>query len=303
MHKNYCFNCDQENRFNTFLKLEAPEFSRFVLLECQVCKAVAAFHQDPEDKSAVFAEYENYNHLSKFSIQELVNRSKKLSLSKKRVLNEIKDIYGLDVKILDLGGGAGIFVKSCHNLGFKNTYLFEPSKVLGKFAQEHLDIPADRVVSSIEDMPDGIDVVTMFDVIEHLPIDGIRSVFAQLIAKMSPGASVLGVTPNIKSFNISLHKERDPVIAPPSHTIYFSKEILDDFFTQIGFTKHKALTIGLSINSFFRPTKFTHSWVERPYGLQKVPAILIRLGFKALGLASVVTHKGYHCFFWYRRPK
>ena len=303
MSKKYCFNCDEEHQFDEYLDLKTPEFTEYVLLACHKCQAVAAFHKDPEIKTAVCADYGEYNHLSTFTAHELVQRSKRMSFSKRKVLNEIRQIYGQDARILDFGGGAGIFVKSCHDMGFKNTYLFEPSAVLGKFASEELNIPADRVVSSVDKFPDDIDVITMFDVIEHLPIYGIRPIFTKLSSKMKPGASILGVTPNINSINILLHKEHDPVIAPPNHTIYFSKQILHDFFEQLSFSKHKAFTIGLSINSFFRPSKFTPSWVERPRAMQKIPARLIRLTFKVLGIASIATGKGYHCFFWYRLPK
>jgi len=108
------------------------------------------------------------------------------------------------------------------------------------------------------------------------------------------------MTPNIASLNIALHGEKDPVIAPPSHTIYFSLKTLNSFIDKLGFKKHKAFTIGFSSNSFFRQNKFQSSWVERPSLVQRLLASAINIIFKIIGIVLMPLGKGYHCFFWYR---
>jgi len=285
------------------MSLNHKPYDNYVLLKCNKCSAVAAFYQDISQDMEVTADYSDYE-LSSFSAEEFINRSNKVSFVKKRVLNELELMYKNKMMILDFGGGAGVFVKSCHNLGYLNAFLYEPSEVLRGIAINQLKIPRNRVISDLKNCSIKFDAITMFDVIEHLPIIEIRKIFNDILPMMNNSASFIGTTPNINSINILLHGESDPVIAPPNHTIYFSKKVLGNFLNSLDLYKHKSFTFGLSHNSFFRPEKFEQSWIERPSVKQKIFSRLIRTVFKLLGYCFYPTGRGYHLFFWYRKlPK
>lgn len=296
----YCFNCNKKERFSLYMTLSKEPYNKYNLLECEKCKTVSAFHKDKNQPPIVTADYSEYN-LSSFSPKEFMIRSNRISIAKRRVLNKLESMYTKEMSILDFGGGAGVFVKSCHNIGYKNVFLLEPSEALRNIAINQLGIPQNRVLKTLDNCPRKFDAITMFDVIEHLPIDQIREIISNLSFLMNESSSFIGTTPNISSINIALHGENDPVIAPPNHTIYFSKKSLNSFLSTLKFQKYKEFTIGLSHNSFFRLEKFRQSWVERPNLKQKPFAKIIRTAFKIMGYFLIPTSRGYHIFFWYKK--
>ncbi len=72
-------------------------------------------------------------------------------------------------KILDIGCAGGAFLKAAHNLGLA-TKGIEPNKWLSEYAREHykLDVQA-GVLADFRFDDNSFDVITLWDVIEHVP--------------------------------------------------------------------------------------------------------------------------------------
>ena len=127
-------------------------------------------------------------------------------------------------------------------------------------------------------------------------------IMVDLLGFLKPGGILIGMTPNFSSLNISLSGKGDPVVAPPSHTIYFTKQTLDNFLVKLGLSAKLNITKGVSTNSFLRSEKFSPSFVEVPETtFQKIISKPVRLLFSILGLLVMPFNKGYHVYFVYKK--
>jgi 2-polyprenyl-3-methyl-5-hydroxy-6-metoxy-1,4-benzoquinol methylase len=228
-------------------------------------------------------------------------RLKKTSFFKKIVFYFLDKWFGKNANILDFGSGAGFFTKSLENNGFKNAYAYEISEKFRNIAKYNV-----KVKNQIEDLEDingkiEFDFISMLDVIEHLPLELIDSIMINLVKNMKSGAILAGVTPNYNSLNIKLFGKKDPVVAPPSHLIYFNIRNLDKFLSKFDLQKKYLFTMGMSHNAFFRKNKFESSWVESPNKLQRPFSSLIKILFKLLGLILIPFNMGYHVYFIYQK--
>jgi hypothetical protein len=225
----------------------------------------------------------------------------RVSAKKRAIFTLIKMMLGKDARLLDYGGGAGLFVGVARKLGIKNSYLFEPSENFRRAAIERVGIEASHVVDDISKLQGQFDFVSMLDVIEHLPQEKLHFFLTELTAKMTLGGYLFGETPNRRSWNLMIFGQEDPVIAPPSHLTYFTKRSLHKILSMHGFKRKVLVTWGVSHNSFFRKSKFSPSFVEQPQTkLQGIFALVIRGLFKISGPASFLANAGYQIIFLYK---
>jgi 2-polyprenyl-3-methyl-5-hydroxy-6-metoxy-1,4-benzoquinol methylase len=82
--------------------------------------------------------------------------------------------------------------------------------------------------------PDGyFDLVTLFDVIEHLPHP--KEFLSLLNKKMAPGSSILFITPNIDTMSFKLLKNKWPHFVQ-EHLCLYSPKSLERLLKETGFT-------------------------------------------------------------------
>jgi len=289
-----CFICNKNN-FNPYMKdIIGSGNVLYTINKCQKCGVGLV---DIDVNNIDYSEYGD--HLENNKQQYFEDRLKKVSIFKKILFFYIKTKFSLNAKVLDFGSGAGFFIKSIENAGFANSYAVEISDKLKNIAINKLKVS--NQYCNINEINEKFDVIAMLDVIEHLPIDIIKATMEDIVDHMKKGGVLLGTTPNFRSLNIKLFKDKDPVIAPPSHVIYFTKENLDSYMRSLGLKKRMLLVTGFSTNSFFRKSKFEPSWVEKPKIYQKPLAILIKLIFKLIGILLIPFGLGYHIYFIYEK--
>jgi 2-polyprenyl-3-methyl-5-hydroxy-6-metoxy-1,4-benzoquinol methylase len=253
----------------------------------------------------IMADYSEYgDHITKqddnyFSSRIKISPVKKLFFLLLKLF--ISPAHG---RILDFGGGAGFFAKSCINSGYANTFLVEPSENFRRAAINRVKIDSDKVYASLDKVSGlNFDLVVMLDVIEHLPTGVIESILNDLFRNQKPGSYFFGVTPNSESINILLHKSNDPAVDPPRHVFYFNKKSLDFLLRKHGYSKVFSFTFGLSTNSFFRPSRNTPSWVEKPGSgfFKNILSFATRFVFYLISFPAGIFGKGYHVYYLYRR--
>lgn len=146
-------------------------------------------------------------------------------------------------KLFDIGCGMGDFLKVAKEMGWE-VYGCEYTKSAveacsTKGINVFLGAPDQRWLES-----EGMDVVTSFEVIEHLsyPRDHIR--FASHLLRA--GGIFYCTTPNFDALERYLFKEDYNIIGYPEHLSYFTKKTLDDLLTSEGFQRQWLKTTGIS---------------------------------------------------------
>jgi SAM-dependent methyltransferase len=154
-------------------------------------------------------------------------------------------------RILDVGCGIGFFLEEARDAGWE---------ALGtEYGQRPIDIARSKGLSVVDAStgplsfdPASFDVITAFEVLEHLrdPVAEVETA-ARLVR---PGGLFYCTTPNFDSLSRRLLRERWSVIEYPEHLNYFTVSTLSRLLERAGFRTHRVLTSGLDIARLRRPS-------------------------------------------------
>ena len=110
------------------------------------------------------------NAYSEGSDEKFVSQNKWRMITFKRCLNEVeKATGGRKGKILDIGTAGGAFLKVAKESGWE-VYGIEPNKWLGNWCKENYGIEIEnRTLEKTKFKPNTFDVITLWDVLEHVP--------------------------------------------------------------------------------------------------------------------------------------
>ena len=199
---------------------------------------------------------EAYNN--KETIKHSINIYRKLRKYRiKRFATERVDILKKFKKkgnLLDYGCGTGWFLEFAKK--FYKVTGYEPTKSEASFTSKLLEINVETSLSRLK--PNTFDIITMFDVIEHLE-DPVKTF--KIIYKLLNHNGILFIyTPNSKSISFDIMKEKQNLVIPPWHLQYFNP----DSMMQLAKNKFKTIfssTDGLDIGDMYA--------YERDYGDKK----------------------------------
>jgi len=137
-------------------------------------------------------------------------------------------------RVLDVGCAAGYFLRVMRDEGWQVTGL-EPSDAIRPLAQEHLGAESVRaeLLGEAGFAPGSFDLVTMWDVIEHIPdvLDAMRAV-RRLLA---PGGKFLIETQNVRSLAARVLGKRWQHYKHAEHIYHFHAGTLGAALGQAGF--------------------------------------------------------------------
>lgn len=145
-------------------------------------------------------------------------------------------------KLLDVGCGYGYFLKMASSFGFK-TYGIDISQYAIRRARKM--VKADFLLGDVQNdllFMDGVfDVVTMFDVIEHLqkPYAALREIHRVL----KPRGVFIITTPNLDSLSRRIMGGKWIGFCDETHLIFFTVRELKYILNKAGFEVRKAETI------------------------------------------------------------
>jgi len=146
-------------------------------------------------------------------------------------------------RILDIGCSFGFFLDSARELGWE-TYGVEISKYASDFARNklHLNVTT-GTINDVSYSDNFFDVITMWDVIEHLgdPVSSLKKIRNLL----KPNGILALATPNIQSPLARLTKEKWEQIKPAYHLYYFSPRTLTKLLEESQLLLVKLSTQGL----------------------------------------------------------
>lgn len=148
-------------------------------------------------------------------------------------------------KLLDVGCGNGYFLSAAKE---------KCGSCIGLELSEHLAESARKnsgvlvYCKLIEEFPDSdIDIVTAFDIIEHIhnPVQFLLA--ATRVLKV--GGHILLYTPNFDSFSVKVLKAYSSIVDPSEHVILFNHRSLEELGKRAGLTVIHTETRGLDIHS------------------------------------------------------
>ena len=138
-------------------------------------------------------------------------------------------------RVLDVGCATGNFLAEMKHTGRWQVAGLEPSEHAASVARtrNHLDVQ----VGSLADLgapPESFDVVTLWNVVEHLhqPIDDLKRAAAALKA----GGHLILSLPNLESFEVKLFADCWQGWELPRHLYFFSRETLASTLKDLNFT-------------------------------------------------------------------
>ncbi|MEW6418480.1 MAG: class I SAM-dependent methyltransferase [Nitrospirota bacterium] len=153
-------------------------------------------------------------------------------INAKKRLKIIREIGPERGRLLDIGCGTGIFLKIASF--FYESIGFDISRCATELAVKNLGVKAIcGTIFDIDFRSQLFDVITMWDVIEHLkdPNNYIEKV-SQIIR---PGGLLVLSTGNIKSLMFRIQKKNWHLLTPPQHLFYFSPQTISVLLKNHGF--------------------------------------------------------------------
>jgi 2-polyprenyl-3-methyl-5-hydroxy-6-metoxy-1,4-benzoquinol methylase len=219
-----------------------------MLYECLDC-GHRYFEKMPKNLAEVY-QGQSYLEESKSGyLSNLDYRLRRFASERLAILNADKP-FSAGQSLLDVGCGTGWFLRAAKERGYEVSG-FEFSAALARFTSETVGCQVyDSELAAIRAR---FDVVTLFDVIEHVPrpVETLRAVRALL----QPGGIVLVFCPNFDSLAITTTRAESNLVMPTRHLSYFTRRSVQRLCELAGMRILWFATAGIDIGDLM-------SWCE-----------------------------------------
>ena len=141
--------------------------------------------------------------------------------------------------VLDIGCGKGTFLDLMKKYN-KKTYGLEPSNQAKAIATSKGHTMIDKSFFYSPQNNIKFDLITMFQVAEHLSVQEIieENIFSAMYNSLAPGGQLVIETPTYKSDYAKKFKSDWRALEMPRHLVIFSPESLSKILTEKGFTTY-----------------------------------------------------------------
>lgn len=211
-----------------------PKFNRSHLVKCRSCSLV--FSEKIPTNNELEEHYSHYNrgrHVSDLTIKRY-----------EQLLNEFSK-YKQAGKVIDVGCGSGFFLDVAARMKW-DAYGTEFGIDAVEFCKAKGHNVFEGPIETIELEPDTFDIVTSFEVIEHLTYP--KEHFEKLFKILRPGGILYVTTPNFNAVTRYILKDRWNIISYPEHLTYFTATTLDEALLAAGFRRKKLIADGISVD-------------------------------------------------------
>jgi dolichol-phosphate mannosyltransferase len=183
------------------------------IVRCLQCGLVFdATHPEAEQVLKYYSEVEDTGYLKNIDSRKIMFEHN---------FSRIKSLLPKSGKLLDVGSYCGVFLKIAENNGY-DTLGVEPSEWAAQYSREKMGQEA--IAGTLKDVPPdkgNFDVITMWDVMEHLPHP--MNEIALIKTRMKPNGIFAFATLNIDNWAPRFLKEKWPWFMD-MHLYYFDKK-------------------------------------------------------------------------------
>lgn len=234
-----CFLC---GHIDGVIKLKWSE--NYTLIQCRKCEAISA-NITPDCSQEIYKDVDNFKLYAERISKYFNYRKKTFGQERYYYTIERLKLNNNKIKLLDVGCGVGYFLDLLKDKEIWARGLeVDPLQV--KYCK---DMGLNVSSNNISDEPDGYyDVVTMFDVLEHLiePVD----FFLDINKVLKPNGYIVMYTPNIHSIGFELMAEKQNLLHPFEHVCFYNKSSLDFLVLQTNFKIVSIEFFGLDIMDY-----------------------------------------------------
>jgi 2-polyprenyl-3-methyl-5-hydroxy-6-metoxy-1,4-benzoquinol methylase len=211
------------------------EKDSYTLARCRSCGlAYVTNPPTPEELERFYSFASGYHVGFRDDPEEIANRFA-LARSQYEVVSRHHPSPG---RCLDVGASAGFFVKTAVDHGW-DAHGIELSSDTSQLARERyrVDVTSTRLEDAAFE-PSSFDLVTLWDVIEHLPQP--QDTMRRVAALLKPGGFAALITPNLDgcfaraSFKVAKRLHYWPAVEPPAHLSQFSTASLSALLERAG---------------------------------------------------------------------
>ena len=210
-------------------------YDKHSLVKCKSCTLVFA-HKIPTAEE-LNEHYKFYSYAGEARLSEMTR------LAYEKLLDEFEKFRKTN-RILDTGCGRGWFLEEAKKRGWE-VYGTEFSEAAIELCKKKGIQMKSGALSSDQFEPGYFDVITSFEVIEHIhnPVVDLKEIHSFLRS----GGLFYCTTPNFNSVMRYYLKEKYNVIEYPEHLTYYTKKTLTFAIEKFPFTPYKFRSTGISI--------------------------------------------------------
>ncbi len=236
----HCPACSSENHHESFVK------DNFPYHECIDCESLFQSPRPPQNAfEAFYVDSESSNFwATEFFPKVAEVRREKIFAPRAQRVNSILSEKGLkNGTLIDVGAGYGVFLEEVSKVSPLDSFkAIEPSKSLAQTCRDKGYDVLEEVLESSEAWHETANVITCFEVIEHVHdplyfVQGLRKLLA-------PGGIAIVSGLGVDGFDIQVLWEQSKAISPPHHLNFLSVKGLEKLFLSAGFKKVEVQTPG-----------------------------------------------------------